>query len=61
MEERTVTVTRTAQPLKDQRVRNLDNETATLTTSSYRITQETTYSFISATQRNMPMLLVTHN
>ena len=41
-------------------MRNLDDETATLT-SSYKSTRETTYSFVSATQRNMPMLLVTHN
>jgi len=60
IEERTVTVKRTARPLKDQRVRNLDDETATLT-SSYKSARETTYSFNSATQRNMPMLLVTHN
>ena len=60
MEERKVAVERKPRPVKDQQVRNLDDETATLT-SSYKSARETTYSFVSATQRNMPMLLVTHN
>ena len=60
MEERTVKVVRKLRPMKDQRVKGLDDETATLT-SSYKCARETTYSFVSATQRNMPMLLVTHN
>ena len=60
MEERTVTVSRKRRPVKDQRVKDLDDETATLT-SSYKSARETTYSCVSATQRNMPMLLVTHS